>query len=159
MNYRSAFITLIFLLFSYVLVDNKLQCKSQGTSLVKSLALKFGEDFNVQQPKDDIRKFKKDFKARFGQSVPPMLTLLEAAVELAGESKELNLPRAECLKKISGSHFLKTLVHEEKKSWVERHPYYLYSIGFIVGILLAEAKKRQNREPNQELFNHRLDDG
>ncbi len=134
MNYRSAFITLIFLLFSYVLVDNKLQCKSQGTSLVKSLALKFGEDFNAQQPKDDIRKFKKDFKARFGQSVPPMLTLLEAAEELADESKELNFSRAECLKKISGSHFLTALVHEEGRSWSEKHPNLNMGVGIIVGI-------------------------
>ncbi len=136
MNYRPAFITLVLLLFSYVLIDNKLQCKTEEKGvLIKSLALKYG-NFNAQQPKNDITEFKKDFKDRFGELPSSNLSFLIAAEELENEAKKSNIPQAESFRKMRGSHFLKTLVREEERSWAEKHPYLLASLsstaaGFI----------------------------
>ncbi len=144
MNYRSAFFTLVLLLFSYALIDNKLQCKTEERGkkkLIKILALQY-ENYNAQQPKDDITKFKKDFKARFGQSVPAKFTFLLGAEELENESRESNLPRAECIKKIRSSYFLKTFVREEERSWRERHPLKVGCIGLIIGLLIGLSSSK-----------------
>ena len=137
MNYRPAFITLVLLLFSYVLIDNKLQCKTEEKGvLIKSLALKYG-NFNAQQPKNDITEFKKDFKDRFGELPSSNLSFLIAAEELENEAKKSNIPQAESFRKMRGSHFLKTLVREEGRPWMERYPYCCAGAGYLVGSLFA----------------------